>query len=39
MNALKALCENVLQKVRDHFSKVVTISSIVVPICASNGFK
>ena len=27
MNALKALCENVLQKVRDHYGKVVTISS------------
>ena len=27
MNALKALCENVLQKVRDHFGKVVTVSS------------
>ena len=27
MNALKALCENVLQKVRDHFGKLVTISS------------
>ena len=35
MNALKALCENVLQKVRDHYGKVVTISSgIVVLICA-----
>lgn len=27
MNNLKALCENVLQKVRDHFGKVVTVSS------------
>ena len=27
MNALKALCENVLQKVRDHYGKVVSISS------------
>mgnify|MGYP002698130408 FL=1 len=27
MNNLKELCENVLQKVRDHFGKVVTISS------------
>src|SRR6056300_61997 len=27
MNNMKALCENVLQKVRDHYGKVVTISS------------
>src|SRR5210317_1193948 len=27
MNNLKALCENVLQKVRDHYGKVVSISS------------
>ena len=27
MNSLKALCENVLQKVRDHYGKVVSISS------------
>jgi zinc D-Ala-D-Ala carboxypeptidase len=27
MNNLKALCENVLQKVRDHFGKVVSVSS------------
>ena len=27
MNNLKALCENVLQKVRDHYGKVVTVSS------------
>ena len=27
MNNLKSLCENVLQKVRDHYGKVVTISS------------
>ena len=27
MNALKELCENVLQKVRDHYGKVVSISS------------
>ena len=26
MNNLKALCENVLQKVRDHYGKVVSIS-------------
>ena len=27
INKLKMLCENVLQKVRDHYSKVVTVSS------------
>lgn len=27
MNALKDLCENVLQKVRDHYGKVVSVSS------------
>ena len=27
MNNLKLLCENVLQPVRDHFGKVVTVSS------------
>jgi len=27
MNNLKALCENVLQKVRDHYGRVVSISS------------
>ena len=27
MNNLKELCENVLQKVRDHYAKVVSISS------------
>ena len=27
MNNLKSLCENVLQKMRDHYGKVVTISS------------
>lgn len=27
MDKLKALCENVLQPVRDHFGKVVTVSS------------
>ena len=27
MNNLKLLCENVLQLVRDHFGKVVTVSS------------
>lgn len=27
MNNLKALCENVLQKVRDHYGKVVSVSS------------
>ena len=27
MNNLKALCDNVLQKVRDHFGKVVSVSS------------
>ena len=27
MNSLKELCENVLQKVRDHYGKVVSVSS------------
>jgi|TARA_R110001592_G_scaffold34313_6_gene117855 hypothetical protein len=27
MNSLKDLCENVLQKVRDHYGKVVSVSS------------
>jgi uncharacterized protein YcbK (DUF882 family) len=27
INKLKMLCENLLQKVRDHYSKVVTVSS------------
>ena len=27
INSLKALCENILQPVRDHFGKVVSVSS------------
>ena len=41
MNNLKALCENVLQKVRDHYGKVVTISSGYrsPELCEAIGFK
>ncbi len=40
MNNLKLLCENVLQPVRDHFGKVVSVSQVVIDspeLCVAIG--